>query len=282
MGTLSTGRTLLIFFSSVCLAVGGLSCRKSQVAEKKEMLSLRLEHTPVDEHIGPGGQEIRVKVVSSLDLKEGEPKVFYRKKEGDFSAIAMTLSGEEDEYVATIPHHPKGTTVLYYIRASAVTGAAVTLPKDAVSKEESYALTFKDSASPILFALYLGCMLVGLFLLLVAGYWALLFLRRGEKLAALAKAALGGTILVFLGGIPFAVAVHYQIYGALWGNIPRGMAMTDVRVIPLIVLWVGTLVVFRGTLFQNDEGKNVVSDKTFASLVLGMAIVTAIVFLAPK
>ncbi|MFQ6091199.1 MAG: hypothetical protein ACE5OR_00700 [bacterium] len=281
MRRLYTRRLRPALLSVIFLAMGGLSCQKPQVAEKRELLSLRLEHKPVHEHIGPGGQQIRAKIISSPELEEGEAKIFYRKGRDDFISLPMTLTGQENEYVAVIPHQPRGTTVRYYIQASSITGTQVTLPKDALETGESYELTFKGRASLALLGLHVGGMIGGLLLLLLAGYWASLFLRKGERLNALAKAAFGGTVFFFLGGIPLGIAVEYQVYGTVWTGIPVGTDVTDSKTLILVLYWIGVLLLFKGTLFQRGEGKNLVSDRTFAWAVLIGAILTVIAFLIP-
>ena len=185
MRTFSPVRIWIVFLNVVLLTVGGLSCQKRHVAEKKEVLSLRLEHIPVNEHIGPGGQEIRATVVSNLEMKEGGTRLFYREEKRDFISLLMTPTEHEHEYSAVIPNHKKGTTVEYYIQARTAAGTPVTLPKGAIETGRSYSLIFKGDVPLGLSMIHYGCVLVGLFLILVAGYWALLFLKKGKKTESL-------------------------------------------------------------------------------------------------
>ena len=282
MRTFHATQLRTVYLVVVLLLIGGPSCHKKQVAEMKEVLSLRLEHTPVHDHIGPGGQTIKTDVISNLELKEEGTNLFYRKKGEDFISLLMTPSGKENEYTAVIPFQPKGTTVEYYIQASSVTGMPVTLPQGAIETGKSYALTFKGHVPVGLSVVQFGCVLIGLFLILVAGYWALLFLKRGEKLKALSKAVLGGAVFLFLGGIPLHIVVKYQTLGSAWEGIPVGTDRTDSLTLLLLLFWVGVLGLFKGTLFRGGEEKNVVSNRTFAALVLAGAILTVIVFLVPS
>ena len=272
----------LTLLSVLILTVIGLGCHKKQIAEQKEVLTLRLEHTPVGEHPGPGGQEIRARIISSLELKEGGVKLFYKKKGGDFLSLPMTPKGQEDEYSAAIPAHPIGTRIFYYIQVSSVTGTPLTLPKNAIASGRTYAFTFKGQVSPVLYVLHFSCVLIGLLLILLAGYWAFLFIKRGEKLDALAKATLAGSIFLFLGGIPLHMAVKYQSLGKIWEGLPIGANRTDSLTLLLVLFWAGVLLLFKGTLFQKEKEKNIVSDKTFAFIVLAGAILTVIVFLIPN
>ena len=274
-------RVGMLLLGLIFLAVGGLSCQKVQVSEKKEVLSIRLEHKPVHDHVGKGGQEIRALLISNLGLKEGGIKLLYTLKGEKLNTLPMTPTERENEYTAVIPHQPRGTTVEYSIHARSVTGTPVTLPKNALDTGESYLLTFKGYVSPVLTVIQLSCVLIGLFLILVAGYWVHLFLKNGEKLNAIAKAALGGTTFLFFGGIPLHIIVKYQALGIAWSGIPVGTDKTDSLTLLLILFWVGVLILFKGTLFQGGGGRNYVSDKTFATLVLVGAILTIVVFLVP-
>ncbi|UCE17810.1 MAG: hypothetical protein JSV84_13165 [Gemmatimonadota bacterium] len=282
MGThlIRVARFMLV---GVCLlTMLGLSCHKTQIAEQKEVLTLRLEHTPVREHAGPGGQEIRARIISSLDLKEGGVKLFYKEKGGDFLSLPMTSMDQADEYSAVIPSHSTGTRICYYIQVSSVTGTPLTLPKNAITSGKTYAFTFKGQVSPFLYVLHFCSVLIGLLLILLAGYWAYLFLKRGEKLEALTKVTLAGAILLLLGGIPLHMAVKYQSLGKIWEGLPIGTDRTDSLTLLLVLFWMGVLFLFKGTFFQKEKEKNFVSDKTFALIVLIGALLTVIVFLIPN
>ena len=263
----------------ILFLMGGLSCQKLQVAEKKEVLSLRLQHTPVHDHIGPGGQQIRATIISTLGSKEVQAELTYWRKGEEFIHLPMTPTDKENEYRAVIPQQPKATIVEYYIKATSITGAYVTLPKGSIETGESYTLTFKGHVPPGLSVVQFLCILIGLFLLLVAGYWAFLFLKKGEKLNSLSKAALGGTVFLFLGGIPLYIVIKFQALGTAWSGIPLGTDRTDSLMLLLILYWIGVLISFKGTLFQKGEGKNFVSNRTFATLVLTGAILTVIISL---
>jgi hypothetical protein len=259
-----------------------INCSRTQVAEYKEMLSLRLEHTPVQEHVGPEGPMIRATIISSFDLDEGGTMVMYRKRGKDFASIPMMPTVLENEYVASLPQQPRGTQVEYYIQVRSITGATITLPQKAIQTGASYLLTFQGRVPPVLSAVHFGCVLIGLFLILVAGYWAILYLKSGNKLPGLAKATLAGTIFLFIGGIPLHIIVKYQTLGSVWEGIPIGTDRTDTLTLFLILVWVVVLTLFKGTLIQGEEEKNIVSNRTFATLVLIGAIATVIIFLLPS
>lgn len=282
MDAFSASVVRLSFLTACIVTAMGLGCQKTQRVEKKEVLTLQLEHTPVDEHVGSGGQEIRATIISSLELNEDGVKLFYKEKGGDFLSLPMVSTTQENEYAATIPHHQKGTTIRYYIQASSVAGTPITLPVKAITTGETYALTFKGHVSPLLYVLQFGCVLIGLLLILMAGYWAFLFLKRGEKLKHVVKATLAGTIFLLVGGIPLHIAVKFQTFGKIWEGLPVGTDRTDSLTLLLILFWIAVLLLFKGTLFHGEDEKNLVPDTTFAFIVFIGTIVTVIVFLIPN
>lgn len=268
-------------FCLLLLSAVFINCDRTHVAEYKEMLSLRLEHTPVYEHIGSEGAKIRVVIISSFELDEGGTLVMFRREGEDFVSTPMIRTVLENQYVASIPPQPRGTQVEYYIQVRSITGATITLPKNAIQKGTTYPFTYKGEVPPVITAIHFGVVLIGLFLILIAGYWTLLFFKTGVKLQTVAKAVLAGTIFLFLGGIPLHIIVKYQTLGSAWEGIPIGTNRTDSLTLLLILFWVVVVTLFKGTLFQGEKEKNIVSDRTFAALVLIGAIFTIIVFLLP-
>lgn len=61
-------------------------------------------------------------------LRPGSPLLRYRLDQGAFNAVAMHATGNADEFAATIPRPPSGTTVEYYLSAEDDLAHAQTSP----------------------------------------------------------------------------------------------------------------------------------------------------------
>jgi len=271
----------IVSVSLLLLAAGFVGCSKTRVAEYKETLSLRLEHTPVKKHTGEEKAKIRATIISSFDLDGGGTRLVYREEGGDFVSVPMTSTVLDNEYVAELPSKSKGTRIEYYLQVRSLTGATITLPEDAIQTGACFTLTYQGYVPRVLSVLHFGSILVGMFLILLAGYWAYFYRKTGNRLPAIAKVVLAGTILLFAGGIPLHILVKFQSSGSVWEGIPIGTDRTDTVTLFLVLLWIVISLLFKGTLFYGEKEKNIVSDRTFANLVLGGTVVTIIVFLLP-
>jgi hypothetical protein len=273
------GRSL--YLSLVLLSATFSGCQRTQVAEYREVLSLRLEHTPVAKHVGPGEAKIRALLVSSFDLDDEGIRVVYRIQGEDFQSVVMGPGGQDNEYIGSIPAQPRGTQVEYYIQVRSLTGSTITLPKKAIQTGAAFPLTFTGNVPLAISFIHRGSILIGLILILTAGYMAFLYLKTRKRIRILATLSLAGTIFLFMGGIPLHIMVNYQTLGSVWEGIPVGTNRTDSLTLLLLTFWIVVMTLFKGTLFQGEEEKNIVSARTFARLVLIGALFTLIVFLLP-
>jgi C1A family cysteine protease len=91
---------------------------------------ITIAHQPLDDPLrGPDPLQIRATVRSAGGtLSPGSPRLHYRCDGGVFDQAAMTATGGPDEFAATLPRLPSGTTVEYYISAADDLGHTQTSP----------------------------------------------------------------------------------------------------------------------------------------------------------
>jgi len=91
---------------------------------------LEIAHTPIADPPSGANPADVVAVVHRHGgtLRPGFPELRYRLDQGAFAAIAMHATGNADEFAATIPRPPAGTTIEYYIAAEDDQGHAQTSP----------------------------------------------------------------------------------------------------------------------------------------------------------
>ena len=117
------------------------NCTKSILATLASLAEplddIGIGHTPLedtDDTVNP--YPVVARVVSQEPLASGYPVVRYAVNEGVFTDLAMTPTGNPDEYRADIPANPLNTTVSYYIEAQDVLGYGDTSP--AAAPAETY------------------------------------------------------------------------------------------------------------------------------------------------
>jgi hypothetical protein len=260
------------------LAIAFLAgCRGKEVSQVSEHLSLRLEHVPVADHIGPGDQEIVVKVSSSEGLSPKGVLLVFRPKNREAQTLAFEPLGS-DYYRAWIPFHPRGTDVTYRIEATDVRGTRAVLPAD---PSRPYTFTFESPVPQPLLHAHIGSMMLGLLIWVLAAYFAVRYLRSGGSIRRCAWTTLAGTVLFFLGGFPLGMGVAYIAFGVPWTGFPLGWNVTDTKTLAVFVYWIIVLLLVRPLFRRETAARTTIGGKAFARLVLLGVIGTLVVYVIP-
>jgi hypothetical protein len=107
-------------------------------------------------------------------------------------------------------------------------------------------------------------------------------IKKGKRsLKETIKFPLTTFILLFLGFIPFGMAMNWFAFGATWEAFPFGRDVTDNKSQIILLFWLVTLILVKGTLLGKGEEKNLVSDRGYFNVVVITLIVTIAMYAIP-
>lgn len=271
---------LAFIFTLVLLAFARKTSTVKSVHKTVERGGILIEHDTVPKRRGEGHAVIPVKVVGA-----DEVKLFYRIGKGKFQAVDMNSEeGERDLFVATIPHHKKGTKAWYYIEAQKQIGdekLIVSLPDKNAPGFEPILLKFEGHVPPSIILSHVFCNFAAIFFSVLAVFSAV-DLKRGKGTL---KRSVGFSLLtlicLFLGFFPLGWALNYYTFGVLWEAFPFGSDVTDNKGQIAFLSWLVTLFLVKGTIFGKNPSKNLVSEKSYSTAVVISFVITVAMYLIP-
>jgi len=239
-----------------------------------------IEHDTVPKTRGQGDAVIPVKISGAE-----EAKLFYRIGEGEFQAVDLDLKEEENDlFVASIPSQKKGTKVWYYVEAQTQIEqrkVAVTLPAGNSPGFRPILLKFEgDVPSTVIFS-HVFCNFAGIFFSVLALFSAVDLARGKGTLKKSVALSLVTFIFLFMGFVPLGVALNYFAFGALWEAFPFGTDITDNKSQIALLSWLVTLFLVKGAILGKESFKNLISVKTYSTLVIISFVITLAMYLIP-
>jgi len=239
-----------------------------------------IEHDTVPKRRGEGDVVIPVKVSGAEEVK-----LFYRIGKGEFRSVDMDLKeGESDLFLASIPHHKKGTKAWYYIEAQKQMGdrkLAVSLPDKNSPGFKPILLKFQGHVPPYIIISHILCIFSALFFSVFAVFSAVDLKRGKGTLKKSVAFSLLTFIFLFMGFFPLGWSLNYFTFGVLWEAFPFGSDVTDNKGQIAFLSWLVTLFLVRGTIFGKNPSKNLVSEKTYSTVVIISFVVTVAMYLVP-
>lgn len=274
-------RILFAFiFTLILLSVARKITAVKSVHKTVEKSGIIIVHDTVPKKVGEGDALIPVKVNGAEEVK-----LFYRIGEGEFQMVEMDLKKEEgDLFVASIPHHQKGSKVWYYIEAQKQIEdkkIAVSLPDRDSPDFEPILLKFYGAVPPYITLSHVLSIFSAVFFSVLAVFSAL-DLKRGK--GTLKKSVVYSVltfILLFMGFFPLGWALNYFAFGTLWEAFPFGSDVTDNKSQIIFLFWLATLFLAKGTIFGKNPSKNIASEKTYSTMVIISFVVTVAMYLIP-
>jgi hypothetical protein len=183
-----------------------------------------------------------------------------------------------------LPLYPKATKALYFLEAvnrGEEGEVKLTLPEKGSDDFTPFLLKYEGEVPPIIIFLHVLCVFGAIFFSGLALLSAVDIKRGKEKLKKAVRFPLATFVLLFLGFVPFGIAMNYFAFGATWEAFPFGWDVTDNKSQVLLLVWLFTLFLAKGTLLGKGESKNLVSDRGFATWVMVSFIVTVLIFGVP-
>jgi len=270
-----------ILFTLLLLVFTRKTTAVRSVHEVVEQQGIRIEHTTVPKQVGNEIPIIFAKVEGASEVK-----LFYKiGKEGEYLSAKMSpKSGEENIFVATIPLHPKGIKAWYYLEAvGKVEGGEVkvTLPERRSDQIKPIRLKFEGEVPAYIIIPHVLSIFSAIFFATLTLFSAIDLKKGKNTLKKSVKLCAVTLLLLFIGFFPFGWAMNYFAFGVLWEAFPFGRDVTDNKGQIMFLFWLFTLFVVKGTLWGKGEGKNLVSDRGYSTLVIVSFIVTMIILAIP-
>jgi hypothetical protein len=262
----------------------GLARRTTMVRSVHETVQeqgIRIDHHTVPKQAGEVPPTISTKVSGASNLK----LVYKIGKDGEFQSVPMNPKpGEENVFTASIPHYPKATNAWYYIEATKRTEDAevkVTLPDKSSSGFQPILLKFEGNVPAYIIIPHVLCNFGAIFFAVLTLFSAI-DIRKGKRsLRESIKFPLLTFILLFLGFVPFGIAMNHFAFGATWEAFPFGKDVTDNKSQIILLAWLITLFLVKGTLLGKGAEKNLVSHRGYSTMVIISFIVTIGMYAIP-
>lgn len=235
---------------------------------------LTLRHTTVVDQEGPGEPELRLEV-------EGEPAappvVRYRPRGGEqVEETVMTAAGE-GAWIARLPELPKGSRMRYAFVAAAPGGGEARLP----AGDGFLTVKYEGIVSPFVLVSHIIFMFGAFFCMSMCMLGALAVLRGREGKRFTVVMSRWVMFFTFVGGWPLGMILNRQAYGPAWEGFPFGWDVTDNKTQIMLVFWIVTILLARGSFLGRGENRDLASPRAFAAAVVVSFAASVALFLVP-
>jgi hypothetical protein len=240
----------------------------------------------IDHHTVPKQVGDEIPVISARVEGASEVRLVYKiGPDGEYRTVAMSPQpAEADVYQAAIPLHPKGIKAWYYLEAVAsreLGEVMVTLPGKNQGEIEPIKLKFEGEVPSYIIISHVLCIFGAIFCSVLA-LFSVVDMRKGKiTLRQSLKFPIWTLALLFLGFVPFGIAMNYFAFGVIWEAFPFGRDVTDNKSQIMMLFWLITLILVKGTLFGKGESKNFISKRSYSSLVIISFIANMIILAIP-
>jgi hypothetical protein len=240
----------------------------------------------IDHHTVPKQVGEEIPVISARVEGASEVRLVYKiGPDGEYRTVAMSPKpAEADIYETTIPLHPKGIKAWYYLEAVAPRESGevmVTLSGKNQGQIEPIKLKFEGEVPAYIIISHILC-IFGAILCSVLALFSVVDMRKGKRtLQKSLKFPIWTLVLLFVGFVPFGIAMNYFAFGVIWEAFPFGWDVTDNKSQIMMLFWLITLILVKGTLFGKGESKNLVSDRGYSALIIISFVANMIVLAIP-
>ncbi|MGB8658115.1 MAG: hypothetical protein WCE90_10090 [Candidatus Zixiibacteriota bacterium] len=268
-------------FTFLLLGLARKTTMMRSAHEAVEQQGILIDHHTVPKQVGDEVPTISAKVTGASEVR----LVYKIGKDGKFQSVPMNPKpGEVNAFTAPIPHYPKPTKAWYYIEARKTTesaGVTVTLPDKGSPDFKPILLKFEGKVPVYIIIPHVLCNFGAIFFAVLTLFSAL-DIRKGKKsLRESIKFPLLTFILLFLGFVPFGIAMNHFAFGATWEAFPFGKDVTDNKSQIILLVWLITLFLVKGTLLGQGAEKNLVSHRGYSTMVIISFIVTIGMYAIP-
>jgi hypothetical protein len=212
-----------------------------------------------------------VKLTASDASKERAVIYFSETKGSNYQALEMPV--ESNVYAIQLPKLEKGQKWWYHIDVYKDNLKIATIPQN-----EDQFIKFKGHVSSFILIPHIFCMFATIFFGILTVFTAVDAVRGNGEIRRSVWFALLAFLFGYAGGIPLGIEVTRQTFGEGWGGWPIGNDWTDTKTEIFLLFWLVTLVLS----FNGLRGKKMmITEKTYAFMVILSLVVTFITFLIP-
>ena len=251
------------------------------VHEMVQQHGILIEHNTVPKQVGDEVPVISAKVEGASEVR----LVYKIGKDGEYQSVKMSPKpGEENAYAATIPHHPKSTKAWYFLEAATVREGSlvkVTLPERDSGQVRPIRLKFRGEVPLYIIIPHIVSIFAAIFFATLTLFSAIELKKGKTTLKKSVKLCAVTLLFLFIGFFPFGWAMNYFAFGVLWEAFPFGRDVTDNKSQIMFLFWLFTLFMVKGTLWGKGETKNLVSGRSYSTLVIVSFVATLLILAIP-
>jgi len=264
-----------IIFLITFIAFAGLIGMMIAPSEKTtDVNGLKIIHTEDKE--GRAFQPHLVTAEISSGVSDSVLVKLHYYRQGVFTELEMHNLPGTDYYGVEVPADTLGQRNYYYLEAMDGAGNRAVLPRTADDTYDSeydyFQIRYEGKATFILLLSHILLMIMSLFLLIHALYYAMNYLFTGERETAIFRTVNIGTIAFFITGFPIGCVIEKQVLGNYWEGVPFGWDITDSKTLIILVIWVVLIWL---------QSKKKISVRTYAKWVIINTIITIVLFMLP-
>jgi hypothetical protein len=272
---------LAFIFTLLLLGFTRKTTAVRSVYEMVERGGVRIEHRTVPKQVGD-----EIPVISAKAEGASEVTLVYKiGSDGEYQSVPMIPKpGEESVFTASIPVYPKGIKAWYFLEAvgqGEEGEIGVTLPDESSGQVQPVRLKFEGEVPPYIVIPHVLCIFGAIFFAVLALFSAIEVKQGKRALRQSVKFPVMTFALLFLGFVPFGIAMNYFAFGVLWEAFPFGGDVTDNKSQIMLLFWLTTLLTVKGTLFGKGEHRNLVSHGKYSTLVIVSFVATMLILAIP-
>ena len=272
---------IAILFTVLLLGYARKTTMVRTVHKVVEQSGIVINHHTVPKQVGD-----EIPVISARVTGTSLVSLIYKiGQEGKFIRVPMNHAPDEEKvFTASLPHFPKATKVWYYIEATKMSTdgeVGVTLPDNNDPDFKPILLKYEGVVPVYIIIPHVLCNFAAIFFAALTLFSAI-DVRRGKmSLKEAIKFPLITFILLFLGFIPFGIAMNWFAFGITWEAFPFGRDVTDNKSQIILLFWLVTLILVKGNLLGKGEDENLVSKRGYFTMVVITLIVTIAMYAIP-
>jgi hypothetical protein len=272
---------IAILFTVLVVGYARRTTMVRSVHKVVEQRGIVIEHETVPKQVGD-----QIPVISAKVTGAAQVNLIYKiGQQGEFVQVPMNRApNAENVFTALLPHYPKATKAWYYIEAIKTTpdgDVTVTLPDDSQTDFTPILLKYEGVVPLYVIIPHVLCNFAAIFFAALTLFSAI-DVRRGKRtLKEAIKYPLITFILMFLGFVPFGIGMNWFAFGVIWEAVPFGRDVTDNKSQIILLFWLATLILVKGTVLGKGENKNLVSERGYFTMVIVTMIVTIAMYAIP-
>jgi hypothetical protein len=238
---------------------------------------VRITHTTVFEHVGPGQPEIVLNVEPHTELDAGV--IFRAPREEAFDTVGMSEISD-GVWSARLPAGRKGDRLEYGFSIPRV-GEPGSGTAAQAGQRDYYLIKYKGEVSVTVLVLHILCMFAAFFFIIESMLGAFAILTKGEDKEFTVAQTRWVLLFTFLGGVPLGFVLNSQRFGPIWEGFPFGTDITDNKTQLIIIFWIIITAISWKSFVCRRTGRDIAGPGVFATAVIIASVLSLVLYLVP-